>query len=100
MFKFPHVNDLKRQQQDKTARQVASFEDKVKHYLEQLASEHLLKTDYNYVNVAVPNFAYANLNDFEAVCKKLLAPLGYTKVMVSHDGGGMYNTLLIIWDKE
>lgn len=55
-----------------------------------------LDIDHNSIMLRIPYEAYRFEKEFYAEVQRQIEPLGYTSEK-SHDGGGMYDTVLISW---
>ena len=69
---------------------------KVKEAIENEFEEAKLSDRDLSVMVNLPQEAYADENNFIAICQLILDPLGY-KAVRSHSGDGIHTTLYIEW---
>lgn len=96
---LPTAAERRKQGQDAVEAKQDTMKQIVRKYLNGPVKEAIQKAEGTSVNVEVPSGAYENDKYFYRLCDEALSPLGY-KCGPSHDGGGMFSTLWVTWEKK
>lgn len=97
--KLPTAAARRKQTANSVERKKDSLKKIVAQFLNGPVREAIAEAEEQSVNVEVPIRAYEDMPGFYSLCENALKPLGY-QCEQSHDGGGMYSTLYVSWNKK